>query len=68
MKNNYALATFLIEYTEKQNIISEAFKPFNVDCIKRCQLNPSVLDDLIKKFNENNSRGAELFKINLKDI
>lgn len=54
VKNNYSLATLLVEQFEKENIISEVFKLFNVDCIKRCQLNPSVLDGLIKKFNQNN--------------
>lgn len=53
VKNNYSLATLLVEQFEKENIISEVFKLFNVDCIKRCQLNPSVLDGLIKKFNQN---------------
>ncbi len=54
MKNNCALAVFLAEHTEKEKIISEIFKLFNVDCIKRCQFNPSALDNLIKKFNDNN--------------
>lgn len=53
MKKNSTLATFLTEYVEKENIISELFKLFNIDCIKRCQLNPSVMDDLINRFNEN---------------
>jgi hypothetical protein len=52
-KGNYSLATFLAEHIEKENIISELFKLFNVDCITRCQFNPSVLDNLIKEFNEN---------------
>jgi len=53
MKNNCSLTKFLAENIEKENIISEVFKLFNVDCITRCQFNPSVLDNLIKKFNEN---------------
>lgn len=53
MKNNYALAAFFAENTLKENIIPEIFKLFNIDCIKRCQLNPSVLDKLINEFNKN---------------
>lgn len=53
MKNNSVLAKFLSENVEKENIISEVFKLFNVDCITRCQFAPSELDSLIKAFNEN---------------
>ncbi len=53
MKNNSILAAFLAEHIEKENIICELFKLFSVDCITRCQFNPSVLDSLIKRFNEN---------------
>ena len=56
MKNNCSLTKFLAENIEKENIISEVFKLFNVDCITRCQFNPSVLDNLIKKFNENSRK------------
>lgn len=51
-KSNYSFAAYLAENVVKENIISEIFKNFNVDCITRCQLNPSTLDNLIKKFNE----------------
>ena len=54
MKNNCVLSAFLAEHVEKENIISEVFSLFNVDCITRCQINPSVLDDLVKRFNESN--------------
>ncbi len=58
MKNNCALATFLAERVEKENIISEVFNLFNVDCVTRCQINPSVLDNLVKRFNE--SEGVDV--------
>lgn len=51
-KCNCSLANFLAECIEKENIIAEVFKLFNIDCIKKCSLNPSTLDSLIKKFNE----------------
>ncbi|MBE5761485.1 MAG: helix-turn-helix domain-containing protein [Clostridiales bacterium] len=54
MKNIFTLANYLAENIEKENIISELFDLFNVDCMKRCQLNPSELDRLIRKFNEGN--------------
>ena len=53
MKKNYMVAKFLTENIEKENIISEVFKLFSVDCITRCQFEPTVLDNLIKEFNEN---------------
>lgn len=53
MKKNYMMAKFLTENIEKENIISEVFKLFSVDCITRCQFEPTVLDNLIKEFNEN---------------
>jgi predicted glycosyltransferase len=53
MKNNDSLAKFLAENIEKENIISKIFMLFDVDSIQKCQLNPSELDNLIKKFNEN---------------
>ena len=53
MKKNCVLAKFLTENIEKENIISEVFKLFSVDCITRCQFEPTVLDNLIKEFNEN---------------
>ncbi|MBQ9975605.1 MAG: hypothetical protein IJP16_03770 [Clostridia bacterium] len=68
MKSSCALAAFLAERVEKESIISEVFSLFNVDCITRCQINPSVLDNLVRRFNESEGVDAELFKINLKDI
>jgi len=62
MKNSSALATFLAERVEKENIISEVFKLFQVDCIARCQLNPSFLDGLIKRFNESDFVDVEVLE------
>lgn len=55
MKNNknYLLAAFLAEHIEKENIVSELFKLFDIDCLERCHFEPSVLDSLINRFNEN---------------
>lgn len=52
MKNEYSLAKDLAENTEKDNIISKLFTQFKSDCIQKCQLNTSALDNLIKQFNE----------------
>ncbi len=54
MKNNREFAVFLSEHIEKENIISEIFNVFDVDCVKRCAFNPCELDSLINEFNQKN--------------
>ena len=49
---NELLAVFLTENIEKNEIISEIFRMFNINCIDRCTRDPGVLDDLIHKFNK----------------
>lgn len=62
MENNCALAKFLTENIEKENIISEVSKLFNMDCLARCQFDPSVLDSLINNFNENDECDISLLE------
>lgn len=50
--NNLLFAKFLAENEEKDNIIPELFKFFNIDCIERCRLEPSRLDSMIAEFNK----------------
>lgn len=50
--NSRNIAMLFAENTEKENIISSIFDNFRLDCLERCNINPSQLDDLIRKFNE----------------
>ncbi len=50
--DNYKLADFFATNFEKNNIISAIFDHFRLDCLDRCNINPSRLDELIRKFNE----------------
>lgn len=40
------------ENIEKENIISTIFDYFRLDCLEKCNINPTQLDDHIRKFNE----------------
>lgn len=40
------------ENIEKEKIISTIFDYFRLDCLERCNINPTQLDDHIRKFNE----------------
>ena len=54
------LAVFLSENIDKNEIISELFKIFNVNCIDRCVGDPAVLDALIQKFNNSDECDVSL--------
>ena len=54
------LAVFLSENIDKDEIISELFKIFNVNCIDRCVGDPAVLDALIQKFNNSDECDVSL--------
>lgn len=54
------LAVFFIENIEKKNIISELFSFFGFNCIYRCNINPGVLDSLIKKFENSKNGDVEI--------
>ena len=45
------LACFIAENVEKDNIISEIFELFKIDCLERCGFNPSEFDGMIEEFN-----------------
>lgn len=50
--NSRNLAMLFAENIEKENIISTIFDYFRLDCLERCNINPTQLDDHIRKFNE----------------
>lgn len=50
--DSYTLAEFFASNTEKEDIIVAVFDFFRLDCVERCNINPSKLDSLIRKFNE----------------
>ena len=52
MKNTRALAEYLALNLNKEEIIPEIMRLFNLDCLQRCFLNPSQLDALIRSFCE----------------
>ncbi len=52
-KESHSLATFLAEHTQKENIIPEIFRFFNIDCLEKCNMNPTDFDNLIIKFIDN---------------
>lgn len=54
MNTIYSLAEFLSKNVEKEDIITEIFKLFDIDCLERAHFTPSALDKLIKSFNEKN--------------
>ena len=48
--NNRDLAMFFADNEEKENVISAIFNHFRLDCLERCNINPSRLDELIRNF------------------
>ncbi len=44
------LALFFANNIEKEDIIAAIFNHFRLDCLERCNINPSQLDELINKF------------------
>lgn len=51
-KKNYSLTNYFAENVDKDKIIYEIFKLFDINCIDRCKLDPMRLDSLICQFNE----------------
>ena len=54
------LAKLFIENTEKDTVIATVFNHFRLDCIERCNINPSELDELIKKFYQSEICDVEI--------
>jgi len=54
------LAKLFIEKNEKENIISELFNFFGVDCVARCNIDPASLDRLVSEFENNGENSAEV--------
>ena len=50
--NNRDLAMIFAENEEKENIIAAIFNHFRLDCLNRCNINPSQLDELIRNFDQ----------------
>ncbi|MBO5019987.1 MAG: helix-turn-helix transcriptional regulator, partial [Clostridia bacterium] len=50
--NNRGLAKLLLSNTEKGDVIATVFDSFQLDCLERCNINPSQFDELIRKFND----------------
>lgn len=51
MLKTYDLAMLFLKSNERDSVISAVFDFFKLDCIERCYINPSKLDELIRKFN-----------------
>ncbi|MBQ4574904.1 MAG: helix-turn-helix domain-containing protein [Clostridia bacterium] len=58
--NNRDLAVFFAGNTEKDNIIAAIFDHLRLDCLERCNINSSHLDELIRKFNESDACDIDL--------
>ena len=50
--NSRDLAKFFAENIEKENIVAAIFNHFRLDCVERCNLNPSQFDALVRNLNE----------------
>ena len=48
--DNHAMASYIAENTAKDEVIAEVFRLLRLNCLERCTLNPSQLDDLIRRF------------------
>ena len=46
------IADFLAKSFEKEEIISEIFEFFKMDCLEKRSFDPSRLDEMIMKFND----------------
>ncbi len=57
---NRAIAEFLIENTEKDDIIMAVFEYFQLDCLERININLSELDARITEFNETKGCDANI--------
>lgn len=49
---SHTLAVFLSKNMDKENIIPEIFRIFNIDCLEKCNMNPTDFDNLISRFIE----------------
>lgn len=58
--NTRDLAMFFAQNEEKDNIISAIFNHFRLDCLERCNINPSQLDELIRKFCQSETCDVEI--------
>lgn len=54
------LALFFADNTEKEDIIGAIFNHFRLDCLERCNINPSQLDELIRKFYKREACDVEI--------
>lgn len=54
------LALFFISNKEKDDVIAAIFEFFRLDCIERCNINPSQLDELINKFYQTQPCNAKI--------
>ena len=54
------LARLFIEKNNKENIISELFNFFGVDCIARCSIDPCILDKLVSDFEQSDETDANV--------
>lgn len=54
------LAMFFAANEEKKNIIAAIFNHFRLDCLNRCNINHSYLDELIRKFEQSEICDVEI--------
>ena len=50
--NNRDFAKLLLSNNEKEDIIATIFDYFQLDCLERCNINPSQFDELVREFND----------------
>lgn len=62
------LAAFIAEHTEKENIIPAVFVFFSLDCMERCNVNSSYLDELIRQFESSKECDIKLLAAIIEEI
>lgn len=58
--NSRELAIFFAKNEEKEDIITAIFNHFRLDCLERCNINPSQLDELIRKFDQSETCDVDI--------
>lgn len=60
--NNRDLAIFFAEKQDKENIVTAIFDHFRLDCLGRCNINHSRLDELINEFDKSETVDIDIIE------
>lgn len=58
--NSRDLAKFFADNIERENIVAAIFNHFRLDCVERCNMDPSQFDALVRKLNESNDSDLDV--------